>query len=194
MLTVIAPEHFPKCSRHLCQCTQTLVTILGMDHGAELSCQQQCSHIQSPDNYKWGKISLDHILFTLCALLCYCCMLQTCHPSRADLETQTWWGKIWRGSSLSQRCSVQRHAPPFSYPSSNGHSSFTLKASLLDKLLIVNAFWSISPILPSSSDRIIADTPEIVERSTFHQRISKYFLRINVFILAKDLFPGRESK
>lgn len=119
-------------------------------------------------------------------VLCYRLVIHL----RQTLETQMWWGKIW-GSSFSQHCSVQRHTPPFSYPSS---SSLTLKAGLLDKLLIVNAFWPIFPTLPSSSDSIIANTLKTEERSTFYQHISKYFLRINVFILAKDLFLGKESK
>lgn len=52
------------------QCLQTLVTIWGMDCGAELRYQQQ---IQNPGNYKWGNMSPAHVLFTLCSselLLC----------------------------------------------------------------------------------------------------------------------------
>ena len=159
--TVTAPEHSPTCSHHLCQCTQPPVTILGMDHGTELSCQQQRSHIQSPDNYKWGKISLDHYRLAV-------------HLGQT-LEAQMWRHRVLWGSSLPQHCSAQRHAPAFSFPSSNGRSSSTLKAGLSDKLLIVNAFWPIFPILPSSSDRIIANTLETVESSTFHQRFQNIF-------------------
>lgn len=67
LLTVIEPKHFPKCYHHLLQCNQTIVTILGMDNGKELSCQQQqcIATFKVLITKNKEKISLDQVLFTL---------------------------------------------------------------------------------------------------------------------------------
>lgn len=97
----------------VCWCLQTLVTIWGMDCGAELRCQQ---HIQSPDNYKWGNMFCSLSVLFQVTVVCY--RLST-HPL-LTLEMQMCWNKALWGSSFSQHCLGQRHIAAFSYPSSNG--------------------------------------------------------------------------